>query len=262
MDDIIPFAVKGLRHETDGGEFVIVHPSSCGILAPVQPAGDRESLRRSRAGDQPDDGLVVPQRLPAPVRRDEREQPVFHFVPFARARRKMADPNRQPRSVGQLLQLKLPQPQPISVAPAAVGGDQQLPGPGVQASALRSPPPLDRGHREGARVMVGSHIHKPAVASQIVDAVGIRARHRRTGKIMALDVLRRLLRKPLAALVLEIPDQFLLLRVDGNDRLGPAQGRRDLFIDVSELGRVPKLVEIGWKKNRRFPILKPWIWQS
>jgi hypothetical protein len=27
-------------------------------------------------------------------------------------------------------------------------------------------------------------------------------------------------------------------------------------------GRVPKLVEIGWKKNRRFPILKPWIWQS
>jgi len=23
-----------------------------------------------------------------------------------------------------------------------------------------------------------------------------------------------------------------------------------------------KLVEIGWKKNRRFPILKPWIWQS
>jgi ABC-type multidrug transport system permease subunit len=28
------------------------------------------------------------------------------------------------------------------------------------------------------------------------------------------------------------------------------------------IGRVPKLVEIGWKEDRRFPILKPWIWES
>jgi hypothetical protein len=36
----------------------------------------------------------------------------------------------------------------------------------------------------------------------------------------------------------------------------------ELFFRWLKCGRVPKLVEIGWKKNRRFPILKPWIWQS
>src|SRR3712207_7567213 len=49
------------------------------------------------------------------VLRDEGEQPVLDLVPFAGARREVADAERQARLVGQPLQLPLPQPQPRAV---------------------------------------------------------------------------------------------------------------------------------------------------
>jgi hypothetical protein len=51
-----------------------------------------------------------------------------------------------------------------------------------------------------------------------------------------LHVLRRLCRLPLAAGILERADQFLLLRVDGDDRLALPQERRRGRVDVLELG--------------------------
>lgn len=56
---------------------------------------------------------------------DVAEQPMLNLVSPARARRKVADADIQSRRVGQLLQSHSPQPRSRTVAPAAVGGDQQ-----------------------------------------------------------------------------------------------------------------------------------------
>src|ERR1700730_1450808 len=53
-----------------------------------------------------------PKRLAAPIRGDEREQPVFNLVPFAGARRKVTNGNRKARFIRELLQLQFPEPQP------------------------------------------------------------------------------------------------------------------------------------------------------
>ena len=51
---------------------------------------------------------------------------MLDLVPFAGARREMADGDGQTRFVGQLLQFQLPEPQPRAVAAAAVGRDEQV----------------------------------------------------------------------------------------------------------------------------------------
>ena len=83
------------------------HFEVCHIAATVETALDLQALGGS-AGDQADGGLVIPEGLAAPVRGDEREQPVFDLVPFARARREAADRNLQVGFIGQVLQFAFP----------------------------------------------------------------------------------------------------------------------------------------------------------
>ena len=45
---------------------------------------------------------------------------MLHFVPFARARREMADPQSQPGLVGQALQLPFPKTQAPTIAVATI----------------------------------------------------------------------------------------------------------------------------------------------
>jgi len=47
------------------------------------------------------------------------------LVPLRRAGREVADLDLEPGLIGEFLQLELPQPRPVAVGPAAVGGDRQ-----------------------------------------------------------------------------------------------------------------------------------------
>jgi hypothetical protein len=67
-------------------------------------------------------------------------------------------------------------------------------------------------------------------------------------EILAADLFRRALGLPFPPGVLEIPDQFLLLRVHGHDRLSPPLERTDLLGDVLELS-IPVGVGVA------FPVL-------
>src|SRR6266700_4760643 len=147
----------------------------------------------------------------------------------------MADRQRQARLVGQALQLPFPQPQAPAVAATAIGDDQQSPGAWVKAAALGTPPAANRSHRERARVVVRAYVDEAGVAPQVVDPVGIGAGHFGTGKIMSVDLVRRPRLAPLAALVLVVADQFLLLRVHGNDGLARPQGEFNGSVDMPEL---------------------------
>src|SRR5215510_14575583 len=90
-DDVVPFAMKCLRRQTELWHLGVGHFTPGGILAPIEATGDGQPLGRRRARDQAHDRLVVSQRLAAPIRGDEGKEPVLHLVPFAGARRKVAD---------------------------------------------------------------------------------------------------------------------------------------------------------------------------
>ena len=112
MNRVIPFTMKLVRFEVHSFNFLIRHLPPGRVFPTIQTAGHLESFGGRRARDQIYDRLIVPQRLTAPIRGDEREQPVLDFVPFTGARRKVTDGNRKPGFIRELLQLQFPEPQP------------------------------------------------------------------------------------------------------------------------------------------------------
>lgn len=137
----------------------------------VQFTSHFQTRAGTRRSYEIDDCGVGQQWNPPPVLADEREQPVFDFVPFAGSRRQMTDADGQPRVVGQFLQFPLPKAQPASVAATAVGGDEQRRGVRMDVATHASPPATDGRGGEGCRVMGDADTHPPGVAGQVVDSV-------------------------------------------------------------------------------------------
>jgi hypothetical protein len=71
-----------------------------------------------------DDGFVVNERSATPVLGDVAEESVFDLVPLGCARRKVRNPDREPGSISETLELDLPQTTAGPVAPAAISRDE------------------------------------------------------------------------------------------------------------------------------------------
>src|SRR5579859_5532566 len=132
----------------------------------LTPAGPGRGRR-----DELDDDLVADEGLAPPVLADRAEQAVLDLVPLARPGREVADGDLETRLVGQLLELELPQPDPVAVAPAGVGGDEQARRIGIQFLAHGLPPAPDALDREGGRVVVGPDAHPGLVGGDVVDPI-------------------------------------------------------------------------------------------
>ena len=124
-------------------DFLIRHLPTRRVFPTIQTAGHLESFSGCRARDQIYVRLIIPKWFTAPIRGDEREQPVFNLVPFAGARRKMTDGNRKARFIRQLLQLQFPESQPRAIAAPAIRRDQQRARLRIQRSSFVTPPPPD-----------------------------------------------------------------------------------------------------------------------
>ena len=59
-------------------------PAAHRVATAIEATADRQAFRGRGVGDQPHDGLIIAQGLAAPIGRDERKEPMFHLVPFAR----------------------------------------------------------------------------------------------------------------------------------------------------------------------------------
>jgi len=90
--------------------------------------------------------------------------------------------------------------------------------------------------------VVRSHIDEAAIATDVVDAEWIRPGHLRARKIVPFHVPGVLRGTPLLPGIREIPDQFLPLGIDRDDRelLGQAPFHR--VIDVVELGIAVRMI--------------------
>jgi hypothetical protein len=82
----------------------------------------------------------------------------MRLVPLAGAGREVTDRDGEPGLIGELLQLELPQPQPITVAASGVGGDEDALRPRIDAAAFGSPPPADGNGGEVPGIVIGADI--------------------------------------------------------------------------------------------------------
>src|SRR5450631_4386126 len=101
------------------------------VGARVERALDLQAGLGRRRADQLDDGDSIRQRPPAPVLRNVAEQAVLYSVPLRCARRVVVDTKHEPRLVGELLQLDLPQSYARPIRAAAIGRDRQLASLGI-----------------------------------------------------------------------------------------------------------------------------------
>ena len=92
--------------------------------------------------------------------------------------------------------------------------------------------------------MVGADVHPAGVRGQVIDAVGHRLARAVPGEVVGPGGRRLALGPPLAAGVLELADELLLLGVHADHRIGGVLVGLDLLVDVAEL-RVPVRVPLA-----------------
>src|SRR5215467_5403684 len=100
--------MKRMAGQIDGVDLRIGNLNPFGISVFVELGTDREAGIRRRRGNELDYRAKAAQRLAAPVDRDEREQTVLNFVPFAGARRQVTDRDGQLEFISQVLKLDFP----------------------------------------------------------------------------------------------------------------------------------------------------------
>ncbi|GGT71937.1 hypothetical protein GCM10010207_82530 [Streptomyces atratus] len=150
----------------------------------------------------------------------------------------MTDRDGQAGPGGERGQLGLEGPGAVAVGAAGIGSDQQTSGLRVVEAPLPVPPTADRFDREGCGVVIRTDIHPAGVRRQIVDAVRQGLAQCIAGEVMDVNPHGFTGRPPLTSRILELPDDFLLLRVHTDHRLALRLMVLDLVVDVPEL-RVP-----------------------
>ena len=97
---------------------------------------------------------------------------MLDLVPFARARRQMANRDRNSGSSSELLQFDFPKAQAHAIAAAAIGGDHQTTGRRIRFGAHRLPPAANGLDGKRRRIMIDSDADPADIVAEVVDAIG------------------------------------------------------------------------------------------
>ena len=161
---------------------------------------------------------------------------MFDFIPLAGAGREMANLQCQSQFISEGLQGFLPQTVATTVAPAAIGGNQQPFCLRISLHSHLQPPAPNAGDGELGRVVIDPDADPTGVVGEVVYAVGNRLAQILVGKIVDVDLLRDSFGFAFLACVLEFSDQFLLLRINRDDGLILSPHGERPFVDMLELG--------------------------
>src|SRR5512138_202893 len=105
---IVPFAMESGSLKPNGRHLTSAHLDTSRILPSIEGCLDAQPCGGAGTANEADDNLTAQQGLSTPVRGDVAKHAMLDLVPFARARRQMADRHTQPRLIGEPLQLRLP----------------------------------------------------------------------------------------------------------------------------------------------------------
>ena len=107
-DRVGPLAVEVRSLQPHGLHLASTHLDANRIVPRIEGCLDAQPRGGAGTANEADDNLTAQQGLSTPVRGDMAKHAMLDLVPFARARRQMADRHTQPRLIGEPLQLHLP----------------------------------------------------------------------------------------------------------------------------------------------------------
>src|SRR6476620_10317894 len=128
-----------------------------------------------------------------------------------------------------------PQTDAIAVRSTAVSGHQQTFGFRITFLSHGLPPAANGVDRTGGGVVIRSDADPTGVVVDVINAVWHRAFQLGINEVMHIDLFGSTFGSPFAARILEIAHQFLLFRIDRDDRLAVRQEAASLFADVFKL---------------------------
>ena len=100
LDFIVPIAMKLVAADLNPGKLFVRNFDAGLVDFGIQLSVNLETCFGSGRRDEVDDCLKTAQRLPTPVLRDVRKQPMFDLVPFAGARREMTHRDAESSFIG------------------------------------------------------------------------------------------------------------------------------------------------------------------
>ena len=227
--------MKRISLDRQGGQLFVGHLNPGFVSVLVEAGPDFQALPGRGSGDQVHHHFPADQGTPSPVGRDVAEHPVLDLVPVARSRWKVAHLDRKGEIVGQFLDLPAPQADAVSVASSPVGGDQQPTGRGIDRMPHLAPPSPNALHGKFGGVVVDADIDPSGIGRQVVDPVGGDLSQIRIDEVVDADLFGASFRLPFPARILEVSDEFLLFRVDGDDGIAGPLVVHDRPGDVLEL---------------------------
>ena len=138
--------------------------------------------------------------------------------------------------VGKALEFTFPEADAGAVAAAAIGRYGQGSSLGIACPAEPLPPAANALDRKFGGIGIDPDIDPSLVGGNVIDAVRRHLTQALDLEVMDAHRLGISLAPQLAAAVLEVADQFLLLGVDGNRRITGGDRRLTGGVDVLELG--------------------------
>jgi hypothetical protein len=228
--------MKRGRFKLEGPHLLLWNLQTRWVSGRVQLRADLEPGLRRRMGNQLDNHFMTNQRSPALILGDMTEHPVFDLVPFARARWQVTDGAPQAGFIRQPRQFDLPPPGLAPVAPAPVGHDQPLLGPGRGRRAQLPPPAAQRFDCKLRRIMIGPDTDPPLVRRQVVDPIRTRAPQLLVDEIIDPHGFRLAYRLIFTAAMGKVSHQCLFLGIDRDHGLAAPLECGHLGMEVLALG--------------------------
>jgi len=233
---VIPIAMKPFGLDFDLCKVLVRNLDSGFVLLLAQLGFDIETRFGRCAPYEIYNDLVADQRPPTPILCNEGKQPVLNLVPLAGSRREMRYAHLQGRFIGKALYAELPQTGSRPVAASAVGQDQKLLRLRVGLTSHSLPPAQNRIYGEIGSIVVGPNRYPALVLGNVIHPVRDYLAQFLILKIMDSYFFRLVLGLPFRAVVLEVSDQFLFLRINGDNRLTALLKSLGQIIDILKLG--------------------------
>src|ERR1043166_5987655 len=154
--------------------------------------------------------------------------------------------NTQAKFVGHRLEADFPRQAAVAVRAATIGFDQQVALLGIGVTPYGQPPRADGRGRKLGRIMRTANRDIPAIAADVVDAIGNRFTASLAGEVVHIDFADLLTPDP--AGVSEVADQLLFLGIHTDHRPLLAQKR------LAHPGNVADLLTPPGRRPARQPL--------
>src|SRR2546430_13999411 len=211
-----------------------LHTGWIGVL--IQLGLDGETRVGRGLTNYIDDHLVTHQRAPPPMLGNMTKHPMFDLIPLTGSRRKVPYVDRYPALIGELLEFHFPQPIATRIAPPAIGRDEDRVGLRIRPLAPMPPPAPDGCNRKLGGVVIDPHTDPAAIVRWIVHPIGTNLAQLLVRKIVGPYAFRLPLRLVVPAPIGKRAHEFLLFRINRNDRLPRTLKHFHTAVDITKLG--------------------------